>query len=232
MSSRKPCAAANCECKDFLIPKSGNLKKCADTECNHPLGAHHAITLPPARKPQTSSQHIITLDEDDEQDDDIEEQRKSPLHSSITPRHGVTETLPSRSAMTLPSQSQSSSHVRYQQLSFKDEVNFARQKAITANSQRGKQGSTSLFIPTGLSAELQTTIQGLKPIQIKTTIWTRQEGSHMVKENNTQWWDFPLEEILRDYNGWLVERILNHTIRYPTYLSYRGVPLRQATTLS
>jgi len=51
-----------------------------------------------------------------------------------------------------------------------------------------------------LSAKLQTTIQQPKPIQVKTTIWTRQDSSHMVKENNTQLWDFPLDKILENYN--------------------------------
>jgi len=33
----------------------------------------------------------------------------------------------------------------------------------------------------------------------------------MVNENNTQWWDFTLDEILENYNRLLMERILTHT---------------------
>ena len=70
-----PCAAGNCDCKKFLVPNSGNPTKCADTDCGHPLGAHHAstITIQIIREVESKSEqgkYIITLD--DEEDSDIQ----------------------------------------------------------------------------------------------------------------------------------------------------------------
>ena len=39
------CVAANCDCKNFLVPRSGNTKKSADTNCGYPLGAHHVSRI-------------------------------------------------------------------------------------------------------------------------------------------------------------------------------------------
>ena len=207
----RPCAAANCNCENFLTPKSGNVKKCANMECNHPLGAHQVTVPPESRKHQTSTRDIITLDEEEEGEEDIRALQKSRSHSSLkTTKYSVSgSTIPSRSAMVVASRSQPDSSSSLQQLSFKDEVIFARQKANTIDARWSVGGSR--YEPISLSAELRTTIRQPKPIQVKTTIWTRQDGSHMVKENNTQWWDFPLDEMLEKYNRCLIERILAHT---------------------
>ncbi|RPA89047.1 hypothetical protein L873DRAFT_1849498 [Choiromyces venosus 120613-1] len=202
MSTSKPCAAANCECEDFLPPKTGNPKRCADMECNHPLGAHQGkgsqiATSSSFRATEESVQtgtEVITLDEDDDPDIQLSQ------HTSSS--HG-RKSIPSSTRTALVVSSHSRHHppatINNSQLSFANEVNIARQKA-GSKALRDMEVRGSRFAPVSLSTTLHTTILVLKPLQVKTTIWTREDGAHMIKENNTQWWDFPLEETIESFN--------------------------------
>jgi len=71
MSTTKPCAAANCDCENLLIPKLGNVKKWTDMECNHPFGAHQVIVLPKSQKYWASARDVITLDEEAEEEENV-----------------------------------------------------------------------------------------------------------------------------------------------------------------
>jgi len=145
-----------------------------------------AIVPIQSRKHQTSAQDVITLDEEETDKGDIRALEKSQSHVSLkatkysVPRSAIL----SRSAMVVASRPRPNVSKRHELPSFKDEVNFARQKVITIDSERSEGGCR--YEPISLSAELRTTIQQPRPIQVKTSIWIRQDGLHMVKENNMQ----------------------------------------------
>jgi len=93
MLTRKPCAAGNCNCEDFLTPKLGIPKKSADTECNHPFSVHQSLVSLSSKKQQASAQNIIRLNEVEEVVDDIQVLRKPISHSFlVTTNYPIQET--------------------------------------------------------------------------------------------------------------------------------------------
>lgn len=68
------CAAANCDCEDFLVPKSRNPKRCTDTNYSHLLGVHHTSRISTQRTQQVEEKsqqekQIISLDNEKDSDD-------------------------------------------------------------------------------------------------------------------------------------------------------------------
>jgi len=119
-----------------------------------------------------------------------------------------------RSSIAISNQSSHTKHTK-PSISFGTEVNLARQKA-GAKALLGRQtAQISRYEPptiTSLTAFPRTTfLNSSKPLQVKTTIWTRQDRNHMVKENHLQWWNFCLEDNCMSYNNWFIEHIQNHT---------------------
>jgi len=207
--SFQPCAAANCDCENFLVPKSGNPKKCADTDCGHPLGAHHSPTISIERMNHIGGNskqenHIISLD--DEEDSDVQVlgfQKMSALHDQSRIPHS-SMVVPTNSDQMMKPESA---------ISFTTEVNRARQKASSKSLHETQSLPKSRYAPRTVSSIIASSsrLQPLRPLQVKTTIWTRQDGNHMVKENHLQWWDFPLDHECIDYNDWFKERVQGHT---------------------
>lgn len=200
--SKKPCVAANCECEDFLIPKLGNLKKCADMDCGHPLGAHQGLQVASIESKKklsmASGKHVISLD--DEEDYDV--QILNPEFKTV------------QNSMLISNQSNNDNQ-RKPLIAFRTEVNLARQKAASKAVLASHKTPVSRYEPQTLSTlstlSRTTFLNSSKPLQVKTTIWTRQDGNHMVKENHLQWWDFRLEDNCMSYNNWFIEHIQNHT---------------------
>ena len=119
-----PCAAANCDCENFLVPKSGNPKKCADPDYGHPLGAHHASTVTTQRIGKVESKskqgnHIITLDEEEDSDIQVLVFQKMPAlyQPSRIPPDAMVVSTNTRQAIKPESG-----------ISFNSKVNLARQK--------------------------------------------------------------------------------------------------------
>ena len=204
-----PCAAANCDCENFVVPKSGNPKKCADTDCGHPLGAHHSSRISTQQIEKAGEKggqgnQIISLD--DEEDSDIQVLGYQPIslvHDQSRIPRGSMVVSASTPQMIKPES----------EISFTKEVNRARQKASSKSLHEAQSLPKSRYAPQTVSSiiALSSRFPPPRPLQVKTTIWTRQDGNHMVKENHLQWWDFPLDNECIDYNDWFMERVRGHT---------------------
>jgi len=208
--SFQPCAAANCHCENFLVPKSGNPKKCANINCgHHPLSAYHSSTISTEWIDQVEGNskeenQIISLT--DEEDSDIQvlefQKMSTLLKQSRIPYSSMvvsTNTHPIIGPEWV--------------ISFNTNVNHAQQKATSKGLHETQSLPKSGYAPRTVSSIIASFshLLPLSLLQVKTTIWTWQDGNHMVKENHFQWWNFPLDNHYIDYNDWFSELVQDHT---------------------
>ncbi|KAG0125506.1 hypothetical protein HOY82DRAFT_543129 [Tuber indicum] len=227
-----PCAAADCDCENFIPPKVG--KKCADTECGHPLGAHQPYDSIVAREPsmvkteafhhspnmsnsfqprstttENPKREIIALD-----DDDLEEvEFISTTGQLVAPRrqsyHRVSMIIGKR--LKNNENSIGIEHKSSKQLNFTDEVNRARQRAGEINRKQIRESVSGYgILPMRGPLHSGQISSRHRPLSVRTTIWIKYEGKSMSREGNSQWWTFSLEEKCSDYQDWLIAKVNTH----------------------
>ena len=199
----------NCDCENILVPKCGNPKKYADTDCGYLLGTHRSSTISTEKMGHVGGNskkenQIIFLD--DEKDSNIQVlgfQKISTLNqqSRIPPWSMVFSTN------TCPVIKPESA------ISFNTKANRVRQKASSKGLHKTQSLPKSGYAPRIVSSIItfSSYLLPLRPLQVKTTIWTHHDGNHMVKDNHLQWWDFSLNNQCIDYNDWFREYVWGHT---------------------
>jgi len=168
--SFQPCAAANCDCENFLVPMSGNPEKCADTDCGHPLGAHHSPTVSIERMHHIGGNskqenHIISLN--DKKDSDVQVlgfQKMSALHDQSRIPHSSMVVSTNCHQKMKPEVA----------IWFTTRVNRARQKASSKNLHETQSLPKSCYTQRTVSSIIASSsrLLPLRSLQVKTTIWT------------------------------------------------------------